>query len=553
MAVATISDSPRARAAPTIRLIRREVYFFNLFRVLEAVIVAGLMFSPLAVEWVQVTHPLLGRGVAISYLIFSLLALTIGTRSQTHERAWVDLGLVVDVIVIGLSMYSIRHQYNSLALLLLVNIGGGAMLLPRRASFVFAFLASIAVFVQNFAGRIVDQEPRDLLETSIIGLAYFSVTSLCIFLGKRIRESDALAIRRGSDLLNLTQINELIIRRMKTGVLVVDETNKVHRWNESAWALIGNPSHALLELAQISPELSRRLYHWRTTQKIDNTSVSLADGAPEVIPRFTRMSAHDSGNVLIFLDDTSMVSRRAEQLTLSTLGRLSASIAHEIRNPLAAISYSAQLLAESSKLDASDQRMIEIIRNHTGRVNEIVENILHLARRERSMPESLDLAAWATRFLDDYKSGNDISPNVVSLMLQIPTIEALADPQQLQQVVWNLVQNALRYGHLPNQAARVSVVVRRSDRGQPILEVTDRGPGIPPKVASQIFEPFFTTHEFGTGLGLYLARQMCEANQASLEYVAVAGGGSCFRITLPASAGRTATTSMPVAAGMPRT
>ncbi len=535
MAATAINVSVPNTTSTTIRLIRREVYFFNLFRVLEAVIIAGLMFSPLAVEWVQVDHPTLGRSVAIAYMLFSLFALTIGTRSQHREREWVDTGLFVDIAAIALAMYSIKNQYNSLALLLLVNIGGSAFLLPRRWSFLFATLASAAILAQAVASNLLDHGNREFLEVVICALAYFSVTSLCLFIGKRIRESDALAVRRGSDLLNLSQINELIIRRMKTGVLVVDETNMVHRWNESAWALIGNPSHAQLELNKLAPELSRRLYHWRSTQKIDNTSVSLAEGAPEVIPRFTRMSAHDLGNVLIFLDDTSLVSRRAEQLTLSTLGRLSASIAHAIRNPLAAISYSAQLLGES-KLDASDQRMVEIIRNHTSRVNEIVENILHLARRERSAPESLDLANWATRFLDDYKSGNDITPNVLTLMLQVPTIEALADPAQLQQVVWNLVQNALRYGHLPNQPARVSVVVRRStERGQPVLEVIDRGPGIPTKVATQIFEPFFTTHEFGTGLGLYLARQMCEANQASLEYVPVAGGGSCFRITLPTS------------------
>jgi two-component system sensor histidine kinase PilS (NtrC family) len=534
VAVAAVNINVSSAPSATIRLIRREVYFFNLFRVLEAVIITGLMFSPLAVEWVQVGHPTLGRSVAVAYLLFSLFALTIGTRSQHHERAWVDAGLIVDIAAVALAMFSIKNQYNSLALLLLVNIGGGAFLLPRHWSFLFATLASAGILAQAVASNLLDQGLREFLEVLICALAYFSVTALCLFIGRRIRESDALAVRRGSDLLNLSQINELIIRRMKTGVLVVDETNMVHRWNESAWALIGNPSHAQLELAKLAPELSRRLYHWRTTQKIDNTSVSLADGAPEVIPRFTRMSSHDLGNVLIFLDDTSLVSRRAEQLTLSTLGRLSASIAHEIRNPLAAISYSAQLLAES-KLDESDQRMVEIIRNHTSRVNEIVENILHLARRERSAPESLDLANWATRFVDDYKSGNDITPNVLTLMLQVPTIEALTDPAQLQQVVWNLVQNALRYGHLPNQPARVSLVVRRStDRGQPVLEVIDRGPGIPAKVAAQIFEPFFTTHEFGTGLGLYLARQMCEANQSSLEYVPVAGGGSCFRVTLPA-------------------
>jgi two-component system, NtrC family, sensor histidine kinase PilS len=535
VAAAAINTNLALRSPIGAKLVPREFYFFNLFRVLEAAIIIGLMFSPFAVEWVSIVHPTLGRITAIAYLLFALIALSVGTRSVDHHRTWVDVSLVIDIAVVGLAMFSIYRQFNSLAMLLLVNIGGGATLLPRRMSFFFAALATVGVFAQCIAGNVFNHDDRAILEAAICGLAYFSVTALCIFLGRRMRESDALASRRGSDLRNLSQINELIIRRMKTGVLVVDDANIVHRWNEAAWALLGNPSDVQHDLGRLSPELSRRLYHWRTSNKIDNTSVTLAENAPEVIPRFTRMSVHDDGNVLIFLDDTSLVSRRAEQLTLNSLGRLSASIAHEIRNPLAAISYSAQLLAESDKLTSADQRMVEIIRNHTGRVNEIVENILHLARRERSMPESLDLVSWATRFVDDYKSGNDVSPNAISVMPQVATVETLADPQQLQQVVWNLVQNAMRYGRLPNQPARVSVVVRKStDRGLPVLEVVDRGPGIPTKVAAQIFEPFFTTHEFGTGLGLYLARQMCEANQAVLEYSAVAGGGSCFRITLPA-------------------
>jgi two-component system sensor histidine kinase PilS (NtrC family) len=138
-------------------------------------------------------------------------------------------------------------------------------------------------------------------------------------------------------------------------------------------------------------------------------------------------------------------------------------------------------------------------------------------------------------FVNEYKDGNDIHHDQLRAITQSRQVEVLADPQQMQQVVWNLVQNALRYGRLPDEPARVAVVARMAtEKGPPLLEVIDRGPGIPAKVAAQIFEPFFTTHEFGTGLGLYLARQMCEANQASLEYVPVAGGGSCFRITLPA-------------------
>jgi two-component system sensor histidine kinase PilS (NtrC family) len=165
-------------------------------------------------------------------------------------------------------------------------------------------------------------------------------------------------------------------------------------------------------------------------------------------------------------------------------------------------------------------------------LNEIIENILQLSRRERSRPETLDLGRWANGFVDEYKQGNDIGEDSLRVITGSIPVAAVADPQQLQQVVWNLVQNALRYGRMPGEPARVMVVVRQGEHGVPILEVIDRGPGIAPKVAAQIFEPFYTTHEYGTGLGLYLARQMSEANQASLEYVRVAGGGSCFRLVL---------------------
>jgi two-component system sensor histidine kinase PilS (NtrC family) len=167
------------------------------------------------------------------------------------------------------------------------------------------------------------------------------------------------------------------------------------------------------------------------------------------------------------------------------------------------------------------------------RLNEIIENILQLSRRERSRPETLDLGRWAQAFVDEYRQGNDLGSDILRVISNgNEPVAAVADPQQLQQVMWNLVQNALRYGRMPGESARVMVVARHGEHGVPILEVIDRGPGIAPKVAAQIFEPFYTTHEYGTGLGLYLARQMSEANQASLEYVRVAGGGSCFRLVL---------------------
>jgi two-component system sensor histidine kinase PilS (NtrC family) len=533
---ASTLTAPYPQAAPS-EISRRELYFFNLFRMFQAALIAGLVFSPLALNWITLNHEALARTVAIGYLLFAAVNVFIGARSMTDLRLNVSIALVADVAATTVALYAIRNPPSGIAMLLMVNVGAGALLLPPRLAAFFAAVATLGVIGQSFVGRLIESQDRDLIEYGLYGFGYFATAALCFALGKQMRETEALAEQRGIDLANLAQINELIIRRMNTGVLVVDDANRVHLWNESAWALLGNPKSAQKDLGSVAPELSRRLYHWRTTRKIDNSSVALADDVPEVIPRFTQLASHDDSNVLIFLDDTSLLSRRAEQLTLTSLGRLSASIAHEIRNPLAAISYSAQLLAESEAMPEEDKRMVEIINNHCSRVNEIIENILQLSRRERSRPESLDLSRWVALFVEEYKASNDIGKDQLRAITQPRQVEAMADPQQLQQVIWNLVQNALRYGRMPDEPARVAVVARMAtEKGPPLIEVMDRGPGIPPKVAAQIFEPFFTTHEFGTGLGLYLARQMCEANQATLEYVPVAGGGSCFRVTLPARA-----------------
>jgi two-component system sensor histidine kinase PilS (NtrC family) len=517
---------------------RRELYFFNLYRLLEAVVYLALVFSPMAVDWIRISHPDLGISVALVYCAMAIILLISTDRMRRRLSASIGLALTLDTLAASLVLFSISGGHSSIPMMLMVNVGVGALLLPFRQSLLLAALAAVGVIApplfNYFVGFSAD---RSILEASLFGFAYLAVAALCAHLGRQMRETEALAEQRGLDLLNLEQVNDLIIRRMKTGVLLVDDANHILRINESAWHLIGNPSPNQRDLGQVAPELSRRLYHWRHSGRIDQNPVALAADVPEVIPRFSRMAPNDDTHILIFLDDTSLLSRRAEEMTLASLGRLSASIAHEIRNPLAAIRYSAQLLAESEEMNEEDRRLVEIVNNHCTRANEVIENILQLSRRERSRPESIDLNAWALAFVEEFKQSNDLGNDNLRAITQNRQIEAMVDPQHLQQVVWNLVQNAIRYGREPGSIARVVVVARMAtDKGPPVLEVVDRGPGIPAKVAAQIFDPFFTTSEDGTGLGLYLARQMCESSQATLEYVPVAGGGACFRITLSPAA-----------------
>ena len=529
MSSRAIVDSPNSTTT------RHELLFLNYFRLAQALVYVGLAFTPSGMGWPHLDNGDLARLVAAGYLLFALAVISITHLTKTLGWLGILGTLLVDIVAAVLAIAAMNDARIGIAMMLAVNLAAGALLLPLRLALFLAALATLGVLGRTMFAlphtALVDD--RDFLESGLFGMAYFAIVVLCNVLGRQLRASEALAEQRSIDLVNLAQVNELIIRRMKTGVMLVDDANRIHQINEAAWMLLGNPSSDQRDLGRVAPELSRRLYHWITSGKLDETATQLADGMPEVVPRFSRLAPNDDSLVLIFLDDTSLVSRRAEELTLGSLGRLSASIAHEIRNPLAAIRYSAQLLAESQEISTTDLRMVEIINNHCSRLNDIIENILQLSRRERSRPETLNLGEWAHDFVDEYKQGNDLGNDSLRVIDNSATpVIAVADPQQLHQVVWNLVQNALRYGRMPGESARVLVVVRHGEHGVPILEVIDRGPGIAPKVAAQIFEPFYTTHEYGTGLGLYLARQMAEANQAALEYVRVAGGGSCFRLVL---------------------
>lgn len=510
--------------------LRRELYLFAMYRVMEAGILAFLAFSPLAGIISAPDRPALARAAGAGYIVLALLLWLASRLRGMSLRRQAALGLIVDIAAAVAAVHAISGITTGVSLLLVFNIAAAALFLSLRSSLVLALLAALAMALPQLIAAMAQQSGTVAVQAVMVAVTYLATAVLTYLLGNDMRVSQRIAQQRGEDLASLALINELIIRRMRAGVLVVDETNHVRVINEAAWFVLGKPPPEQRNLGKIAPELSRRLWHWRNRKAFQNTAVALATDAPEVLPRFTRLSSND-GLSLIFLQDTSMVSRRAEELTLATLGRLSASIAHEIRNPLAAISYSAQLLEESQLAD-TDRRMVEIINTQCQRMNSIIQDILGMARRERAQPEPVELVGWAHRFLAEFRSTRAQGDEHIRVSTRLTQLEALIDPGHLHQVVTVLINNAINYGRLPNQPARITLAIRQGEHGVPIVELIDRGPGIVPKVAANIFEPFFTTSETGTGLGLYIARQLCEANQATISYDSVAGGGSCFRITL---------------------
>ena len=515
----------------------RELYFFSLYRVLEAGILAGLLFSPLSEMLGQPRAPMLGTAVAVGYLLFATIMLLLGRK----ERWLVPLALVgvcVDIVVAVLITYALPEATAGIAMLLLFNVAAAALLLPFRLAVGIAVLAAVAMSLEFLVGVFgFSSSERPVAEVIMFAVTYLAVGYLAAQTGQRARSSQALAEQRGVEVANLFEVNELIIRRMRTGVLVVDAENRVKLANEAASLLIGEDGGENsndgkgLHLPQVAPELARRLQQWRNGWQNDESPLQLSPDQPEVQPRFARLLV-GSELSLVFLDDATVVSRRAESLTLSALGRFSASLAHEIRNPLAAINYAVQLLEESRSIIDGDRRLLQIIHQQCQRTNGIVESVLGLARRERASPEHVELNNFAQRFVDEYRQSMSIETDSLETVIGSRAVPALVDLRHLQQIVTVLVQNALNYGRLPGESARVRLRVFQAEN-HPMIDVLDRGPGIPEAVAAQLFRPFYTTSEHGTGLGLYIARELCRANQASLEYVAVPGGGSCFRITLP--------------------
>ena len=409
--------SPSASLIDRIESIpRRELYFFALYRVLIASVIAALLYSPLSAMVGEAHHPRLADTVAAIYLVLSLLALVIG-RNERWLRPIVVSGVLVDIVAATLLSHALPGASAGISMSLLFNIAAAATLLPLSLGLGLALAASLATGVEYTWKLLEGGDPtRTLAELAMFATSYLALAFISYQVGSRARRNQQLANQRGDEVANLFQINELIIRRMRTGVLVVDADNRVTLANEAAAMLLGDNDGSgesgRLDLASAAPELARRLQRWRNGWAQDELPLQLNPDQPEVQPRFARLLA-GSDLALVFLDDSSVVSRRAESLTLSAMGRFSASLAHEIRNPLAAINYAVQLLEEGTGFNESDRRLLQIIRQQCQRTNGIVESVLGLARRERATPENVDLVAFVRRFVLEYKQGQTLETDSI--------------------------------------------------------------------------------------------------------------------------------------------
>lgn len=505
----------------------RSLRYFGLYRLILASFFIILSGVHDAVRLLGVSDEKLFLAGSIIYagtVLFSLALL----KFRWPRFTW-QLAIQVGGDIAGLSVlsYASGGIQSSISLLLLISLAAAGLISRGRITLFFAALATIATLLEHtFAVLYDDASVAQYIQVGLLCVAYFAVAWLAHTLAKYAVDSQQLAQRRGRDLVSMSEANRLVMRDMQDGVLVVDEQGIIMQMNPSASALLRHSALSGSSLAESFPLLYGQYAMWKMSGTSSRNTLQLDVGVQARL-RFVAVERNAAHGAVIFLEDMQRVQAEAQQIKLAALGRLTANIAHEVRNPLSAISYATELLQEE-RADTKQQRLLQIILDNTQRINQIVQDVMQLNRRDRAQIEVLDLTLALQNFVDEFTRSEHLAAGTLTLT-GLPAQKIQFDRGHLLQILWNLCSNGLRHGSRTQGSLKL---ISGRVNAQVILDVQDDGPGISEPQRARLFEPFFTTAENGTGLGLYIAKELCAANGALLEYHAQAeSGGACFRIT----------------------
>ena len=515
----------------------RVLITLNVFRLLLGALLLSLFFMGGEPHIFGDRYPVPFATSATIYLLLAIIFATSLRQRWAPASVQAAIQLLVDIVLVVVLMHTSGGIGSGLGGLLIVFVGAGSLVLPGQVPAIMGAMATFGILgEQVFAQFTGASDAVNYPAAGVLSAIIFSMSLAVRPLARRIQESEALARQRGVDLQNLSELNEYIVQHLRESIVVVDAENQIRLNNASAAKLLGTTELSRSRpLGEASEPLADYLRRWRVDHALSShpefTLVNEGNSA--------RITAHlaplgkggdRDGPLLIFLEDASIFNARVQQSKLASLGRLSASIAHEIRNPVGAMSHAAQLLAEADGLADDDRRLTDIIQTHSSRVSHIIDNVLQLSRRESGAPERFLIRPWLEDFAREFTRTLELQEGELAIEDVPEDLEVCMDKSHLRQVLWNLCDNAVKYA---SETGGILVELHAGHveaQGRPYLEVRDHGLGVDPATAEQIFEPFFTARSGGTGLGLYISRELCELNRATLLYLDRAGGGSIFRI-----------------------
>lgn len=483
--------------------------------------------------------PTLFVQVCTVYAIFGVIVtffLPLGTVIVKSEHILTG-SLIIDIFAITLLTYSSGGMISGLGLLLIVTIASGSILIRGRISTFLAAVAALSlIYSELYLTLSIVNPSNQFIQTGILGAILFTTSLYIQTLTNRIYKAAVLAEKQASDIIELEKLNNEIIQRMRTGVVVANPQDRIVSMNSAARSILLpalKPDEDQEEHPyKLPPALSEQLNLWKINSKRQPQPIIIPNSTRQVQLNFAFLTPESDSDVLVFLEDNLQIVQRVRQMKLASLGKLTASIAHEVRNPLGAISHASQLLRESITVNEDDKRMIEIILDHCNRVNLIIEDVLDASRHDDTTANVIDLEAWITGFINNYKSTHELCADI-QLQMVTSDVKVKVIEGQLEQVLNNLFDNGLRYSFKNTGDATLLIQIGMENNDgdeQPFIHIIDDGPGIGEEDESRLFEPFHTTESSGTGLGLYISKELCEANQSQLVYGRTPSGKSSFSI-----------------------
>jgi len=516
------------------------INLFQLYRFFLSIFILIAFFTESGPFWLGFFYPKLFAISSISFFGFVLASLMMTHFKTISSDNNIRLMIPIDILFITLLMHASGGVETGLGMLLAISVTAGSLMMRGRLALFFASLATVALISQQFATYFYQININThFTQSALLGISFFAIALLSHSLALHIKASEKLAIETQKSLDSMAQLSEHVIAHMQEGVIAVDPKGIIKLINNAAWKLINKiQTQNEYNIHRICPSLGQELNKYqRDNISTDSLVVKIPDEENNNIEqkinvKFTALGATKNEGTLIFLEDLSTASQQAQQLKLASIGRLTASIAHEIRNPLGAISHAGQLLQESESLSPDDQRLTEIITNNSRRMNQVIENVLTLAKQDSANPTLISLKSWLIEISNKIIDSINLKPEQISIQVFNDNLQAYFDVNQIEQAFSILLSNSVR--HFDQEIQNLSIELKASSKeNQILLEVIDNGPGIAVEHLKNIFEPFYTSLNSGTGLGLYIARELIESNKGQISYTSILPRGSNFKLLLP--------------------
>lgn len=511
----------------------KALQYFNLYRILVALLFVALVWTGSLPEPLGSYHHKLFSITTHVYLLIAILVSFVISSRILGLKYQVSIFVTIDVIAISLMMYASNGLSSGFGMLLLIAVAGGSILVAGKIAILFAAIASLAVLgLEIYQHFFRDYYNPNYTHAGFLGVTFFTTALLGHMLAARLQKSEALAEQRAIDLEHLARLNEHIVQRMRSGIIVLDKDRVIRLINDAAMLMLAASDDVVGQtIDKVSAEIDAILKIREQDSHNDTFDIHQKSSNLDLKAAVRDMGEKEKGSLLIFLDEVALLRQQAQGLKLASLGRLTASIAHEVRNPLGAISHAGQLLSESDNFSKEDQRLMQIIRDQSHRINSIIENVLSISRRKTPDPSGVRIQEWLDKFVSELCEKHQLSKDSIFVEVEPEDMQIKMDSTQLHQVLWNLSENAIRYSRGEFILKYHCAIYPDSRRSY--IDVIDTGPGLPEEISKHLFEPFVTTETNGTGLGLYIARELCEANQATLFVHLNSDQGCHFRINFP--------------------